>query len=129
MAAPSSACDGITSELEPNTDQVAPEEILRVYRASGVAPLPANGVSQDTIYALLPRDASQRIVTFTTSAGSFAPVPGSTSVKVRAERSTTPYGDKLVARAVIRADTLARTAVVSAEIGEFVRYVEVSFIK
>lgn len=123
------SCDSLTDDLEPDEDSIPPEEVLRVYRSAGGTPLPANGLTRDTIYALLPLNADSRVVSFATSAGTLLPIPGAKTIDVRAEREDTPWGRRLVAKAVIQTDTIATTAVVSAKVGEFIRYLDVPFLK
>ena len=122
-----SSCDELLTDLEPDPESIAPEDILFLERSAGAVPLPANGTATDTIYAYLSGDATSRVVSFATSAGSFLPIPGAKAIDVRAEENGGGY--RLVAKAVLRADTVATTAVVSAKVGEFVRYLPVTFVR
>jgi ABC-type amino acid transport substrate-binding protein len=122
------ACEDLF-DPERDPDEVPLSEAIELSRTGGDLPLIANGRTQDTLVARIPRGASARVVTFTTSAGTFALKPGGTEIKVRAERSGDPRDDRLVARAVLVADTIARTAVVSASVGEFTDYLQVPFVK
>jgi hypothetical protein len=121
------SCESLSTDLEPDPDEIPPEEVLTISRAAGAAPLPANGTAVDTIYAHLPKDATVRVVSFATSAGSFLPIPGSKTLDVRAEDRSAD--GRLVAKVALVADTIPTTAVVSAKVGEFVRYLPVSFFR
>lgn len=122
------ACDSILTDLEPDPDSIPPEEVLLLTRKAGAVPLPADGTTVDTFYAYLPREASSRVVTFETTAGSFMPLPGAKKLDVRAEPDVLD-DDRLVAKAALRTDTVPTTAVVSAKVGEFIRYLPVAFIR
>ena len=128
VAASVVACRGLTpSDRDP--DAVALSEIIELKRVGGDQPLRADGTARDTLEARIPRGASTRVVTFTTSAGHFALAPGGGPLKVLAETGTDARDSRLVARAVLVADTLPKTAVVSAGVGDFSAYLEVPFVK
>ena len=121
-------CD-LTSELEPHPDEITLSQIIQLSRTGGDLPIPANGTAGDTLVAKIPRGASARVVTFTTSRGSFQLNPGDKTIKVRAERTTDPHDQRLVARAVLVSDTVAGQAVVSASVSDFTDYLVVPFVR
>jgi hypothetical protein len=112
----SGAC-GLISEPEP--ESVPADEILRAYRV-GTTALPVRS-GRDTIVAELPRRASKKLVAFTVDRGTFAPVPGARTIAVRAE----PVDGVLRATALLQADTVPGTVVVTVSVDEHIRYVQV----
>lgn len=122
------ACD-LTTDLEPDPDTVPLDEILLLYRARGSLPLVADGQAVDTLIALIPRDATIRVVTFNTSIGGFLLGGGAKELRVRAEYEPAFKTQHLVARAVLRADTISGLAVVSATVADFRRYEYIQFIE
>lgn len=129
LALAAAACDGIPSDLERTPDDVPLSEIIDLSRAGGDRPLRADGMSVDTLVARIPRGASSREITLTTSRGSFLLNPGNKSIKVRAERSASTTDDRLVARAVLVADTTAAPVVVSASVKEFTAYLTIPLVR
>lgn len=129
VAAVGAACDDISSGFERDPDDVPLSEIIQLTRTGGDLPLRADGQSADTLLAKIPRDASSRVITFTTSRGSFALAPGSKTIKVRAERSSDPYDRRLTARAVVVSDTTAGDVVASAAVGEYTDYLVIPFVR
>ncbi|HEV2147454.1 MAG TPA: hypothetical protein VGR37_08625 [Longimicrobiaceae bacterium] len=123
------SCDELTSELERSPDEVHLSEIIGLFRVNHPLPLTANGASEDTLLAVLPPGASPRVVTFSTTAGSFRRTAGAREIKVRAERDLESGRDRLVARAVLVSDTIPRVATVSATVAEFTTYLQVPFVK
>jgi hypothetical protein len=91
-------------------------------------PLLANGIAVDTLIATLPRDANPRVVTFTTTAGSFPLTGNGKEIKARAELDPLYRTDRLVARAVLRSDTSPGKAIIAATVGDFRAYLEVEFL-
>lgn len=122
-------CEAIFSEPELDPDDVPPSAVLELRRTGGDQPLLADGASRDTLEARIPKGASTRVVTFTTSRGKFLLSPGKQEIKVRAEPGNDPTDERLIARTVLVADTLPGEAVISASVGEFTRYIVVPFIK
>jgi hypothetical protein len=110
-------CDDIFANFDYDPDAVPLEEIISLTRA-GSGPLSLGGTARDTFFARIPHDANARLITFTTTAGVFE-LTNAKEVKVRAERDAARPEGPLVARAVLRADTLTTTAVVSAAISDF----------
>lgn len=110
-------CDELISEFEHDPDAVPLEEIISLTR-TGSGPLSLGGTARDTFFARIPHDANTRLITFSTTAGVFE-LTNAREVKVRAERDAARPDGPLVARAVLRADTLTTTAVVSAVISDF----------
>lgn len=111
------SCDDILSDFDRDPDAVPTEDIISLTRA-GTGALAANGTTRETISARIPNNASTRVITFTTTAGVFE-LTNAKEVKVRAERDPSQPKGKLVATAVLRADTLTTTAIVSAVISDF----------
>lgn len=111
------SCDRLRSTLEVDPDDVPTSEIIDLSRAGG-GDLRADGAATEALTARLPANATTHIVTFTTTAGAFVESGGG-EVKVRAFPDEA--AGKLLARTVLRAprDTVARTAVVRATIGDF----------
>lgn len=122
------ACEEWVTGPAGDPDDVPHRDILELTRTGGDLPLRADGQTQDTLEARLPQGAARRVVTFSTTAGTFR-LNGKSDIKVRAEKSADPVDPRLVARAVLVSDTVAKTAIVSASVGEFTRYLEVSFVK
>jgi hypothetical protein len=120
------ACDSLLSDFHDAGSAPPPEEILLFTRRGGTLPLVADGRSTDTLVAALPLGATARLVTFTTSAGQVGPVPGAKTQEVRAEPSGD--GERLEAVTTLRASDSIATAVVSARVGEHIRYLEVPFV-
>ncbi len=131
LAACAAAACGLPDLVDPDVDpeDVPESEILDLTRTGGDLPLRADGKTQDTLVARIPEGASSRVVTFTTSAGSFLLTPASKTISVRAEKSADLHDSRLVARAVLVADTLPGTAVASAKVGDFTRYLNVPFVR
>lgn len=129
LAVATAACDEILHTPERDASEIDRAEILQLTRVGGDQPLPADGVSQDTVEARIPKDASTQIVKFSLSRGRFLYGPGKTEMEVRAEPSRDRHDSRLVARAVIVADTLPGEAVVSASIGGFTEYLFVPFVR
>jgi hypothetical protein len=123
------SCDKILSEPERDSDDVPPSEILSLTRTGGDLPLRADGVTRDTLEARIPEGSTARTVIFTTSRGSFLLSPVKQELKVRAEPSGNDNDGRLIARAVLVADTIPGQAVVSASIGDFTQYLFVPFVK
>lgn len=120
-------CDAQTFEPERDPDDVPASEILVISRVGGTIALPADGKSTDIIIVKIPKDAASRVITFKTTAGVFEPTLAQ-EIKVRAEKENDTQDDWLVARAVLRADTTATTATVSAAVSEFTVYIQVAFV-
>lgn len=111
-------------DLERDPDEVPMSEILTLTRA-GTGALRMNPPEAETFLAMIPLNASTRVVTFRTTAGVF-PMSGTKEIKVRAERDSL-ITQRLVARTVLRADTIPGTAYVSATIGDFTAYDSIRF--
>jgi hypothetical protein len=112
-----SGCDWVASDFDHDPDKVPLDEIISLTR-TGTGALPAYGTARDTFFARIPHDASTRQVTFSTTAGTFE-LTNAKEVKIRAERNAADPEGPLVAKAVLRADTLPSTAIVSALVSEF----------
>jgi hypothetical protein len=112
-------CDNLISDFDRDPDAVPREEIISLTRA-GTGTLAANGTTRETFFARIPNNASaaSRVITFTTTAGFFE-LNNAKEVKVRAERDASQPKGPLVAIAVLRADTLTTTAVVSATVSDY----------
>lgn len=119
-------CTEWLSTLERDPDSVPLSEIIELVRG-GNAPLVADGISSDTVMALLPIDAKTRVVKFTTSAGSFANTGGLKALDVRAVRLE--GNDRLAAIAVLVSDTASVVAAVRGTVGEFSNFILVPFQK
>jgi hypothetical protein len=128
LAVALTGCENLSTSLERDPDSVPRAEILEFTRAGGSLPLLANGVAVDTLIAIIPRDANPRLVTFSTTAGTFPLTGNAKEIKVRAEYEPTYQKDKLVARAVLRSDTVPGKATVSAAVGDFKEYREIEFV-
>lgn len=123
------ACNEWITEFEPDPESIPLRDIIHLTRAGGrTAPLAADGAASDTLLARLPADASTRVVTFTTTAGTF-PLTASREAAVRAERDDADPERRLVARIVLRADTLPAVAVVSAKVADFRDTLSVAFVR
>lgn len=128
LACATPACD-LESELQPDPDTVAAADILDLTRTGGDLPILANGAGIDTLVARIPRGASDRWVTFTTSRASLLARPGLLTVRVRAEETADRHDRRLVARVVLFGDTIAAPVVASAAVGPYTDYVVVPFVK
>lgn len=128
LASTLAGCD-LESELQPDPETVAVSDILDLTRSGGDLPIVANGNGADTLVARIPRGASDRVVTFTTSRGSFLARPGLTTVKVRAEETDDRHDRRLVARVVLFGDTVAAPVVASATVGPYTDYLVIPFVK
>lgn len=117
----------IITDPERDPDDVPTSEVLALSRTGGDLPLRADGTTRDTLLAHIPAGSTQRVVTFTTTRGKFL-LSNKQDLKVRAEKSGDPYDPRLVARAVLVADTIPGEAVVSASIGDFTAYLFVPFV-
>ena len=94
------------------------KEIIEIQRAGNARALNANGLDRATLIALIPSQASSRIVTFTTSAGSFLTTAKEKTFSTRATTVDKYSSDRLVAEAVLVAGTMPDTAYVIAKVGE-----------
>jgi hypothetical protein len=118
------ACDFSISDFDTDNPETPLDSIIQLSRVNGHASVPADGRSLDTLIAVLPDKANQRLVTFSTTHGTFE-ITNTKELKVRAETRTDP--SRLEARAVLRADTVAVRAIVSASVGEFRDTVSIAF--
>lgn len=117
-------CDALNSALEPDVDDVPPDEILTLSQSRNPPRMPADGESLDTVFARIPGEASSRTVEFSSTKGSFYRYGAVQSVSVRAESD----GEgRLVAAVALRADTIPGTAIVRATIRGITRFLEVEF--
>ena len=116
-------CDTITDEPEQDPDAVSSGDVVSI-RVLDDETVPADGSSTTTLAATIPLDASPRVVTFSTTAGVFA-LSGGKTIPVRA--SLDSDGDALEATAVLRADTTAGVAEVSAVIEGFRASTRITF--
>jgi hypothetical protein len=121
------ACDESLFDFDYDPDSVPLEEIIDLTR-TGSGPLSTRGTVTDALVARIPSGASTREITLFTSAGFFE-LNNLKEVKVRADRDPADPDGPLVARVVLRADTLTTTAVVSATIATFRDTVWVPMIK
>jgi|GEM_PF-5085595 len=121
------ACNDILSDPERDPDDVPASEVLALSRTGGDLPLRADGVTRDTLVADIPVNSTLREITFTTTHGKFL-LSNKQELKVRAEKGSGAYNRRLVARAVLIADTVPAQAVVSASIGDFDAYLFVPFV-
>lgn len=106
---------------EDSRGPVAPDKVLAL--TASAAAIPADGVSQATITAVIPADAAaaNRTIAFTTTAGTFAGAsPPGTSVQVPADVD----GRAVV---VLQSGTRPAEALVQASVAGFVRTVTVRF--
>lgn len=121
-------CDALTSDLEGDPADVPIEEVITIQR-KGTGALRADRNVVDTLFALLPRGANARAVTFRTTIGSFDFTAGAKEYKTSAQPEAGVSTDKLVARAILRADTIAGTTTVSASVGDFTTYTTIPFVR
>lgn len=119
-------CDSLTSPLERDHDAVPDEEIISLSRAR-TGDLPASFAATDTLVARIPAGAAKRLVTFKTTAGQFVE-SASKEITVRAVLELS--SGKLAARTLLRADTIAATAIVRATIADqFYDTLSIRFVK
>ena len=119
------ACEAWLDTLEPDPETVPLSAIIDLARVGPNLPLPADGVSTDTIIARLPKEATTRVIKFSTTLGSFELTGGQKTIDVRSQLE----GSKLIARAILVSDTLPGTAVVRASVSEFSSYLQIRFIE
>lgn len=112
-----SGCRDVTRALEASPDSIGLDSIVKLGFEFSPRTLPANGTSQGEVTARIPGDARSRVVVFTTTRGVFVPA-GAATLSVRAEQDSTQAG-WLVARAILRADTIPGIAFVTAAIEGF----------
>lgn len=118
-------CDALMSSLEPDPDDIPPDEILEISHSRQAPQMPADGASIDTIYARIPENASTRTVEFGTTRGTFHRYGAVQSASVRA----VPDGEgRLVAAVELRADTVPGTAIVRATVAAFTRFLELELL-
>ncbi|HEX6038683.1 hypothetical protein [Longimicrobium sp.] len=128
LALATATCDGgVISEPERDPLDVPLSEILELTR-TGAAPVRADGASQDTVVARIPDHAFTRRVVFRTTAGKFH-ASQTREELVTAVRVEGDGDDRLVAKAVLVADTVAGAAAVSATVGDFTQYIAVPFVE
>jgi hypothetical protein len=120
-------CNEPLFDFDYDPDAVPSNEIIDLTRESS-GPLSTRGTPTGALVARIPSGASTREITFFTSAGFFE-LNNLKEVKVRAERDAANPDGPLVARVVLRADTLTTTAVVSATIATFRDTVWVPMVK
>lgn len=118
-------CDDELFELVMDPDDVLSEEILDVIQSRSPAQMPADGASLDTIFAVLPKDAAKRVVTFKTTAGRFEHFGLEKTVTTRAD---TLVDGRLRATVVLIADTIPGTVVIHGAIGDFSDFVEIELL-
>lgn len=121
------ACNDLPSEPERDSLDVPGSEIITLTRAGGSLPVPADGVTEDTLIATIPEGSATRLVTFNTTGGRFV-LAGGKQIKVTAVRDNSRSDKRLVARAAIVSDS-SIVAATSASVGDYTAYVPIKFVK
>ena len=119
-------CDELTSDLEPGS--VPLSEIITLQRTRTGA-LPGDRVAVDTLLAMIPMGANNRVVTFRTTGGSFEFTAGAKEYKTSAQVDSLYSVDKLVARAYLRSDTITANVTVSASVSDYTTYLAIPFVR
>jgi hypothetical protein len=117
----------LTDAPEREPDSVPLSEIISLQR-KGAGPLPATRAAADTLFALLPLHASNRAVTFRTTLGSFDFTALAKEYKTSAQPDSVVSTDHLVARAILRSDTVPGTTTVSASVGDYTTYITIPIV-
>lgn len=118
-------CDAWTTQLERDPKTIALDEIISL-TVDAPAGIPADGKSTMRVNATIPIDATPSTVKFTTNAGLFVET-GATEVSILAVADAA--NKKRVASTLLKADTIAATAILRATIADFYDTLSVRFIK
>lgn len=121
-------CDNLTTDLAKDSNTVSLAEIITL-RRQGSGPLPATRTAVDTVFALLPLHPNNRAVTFRTTIGSFDFTAFAKEYKTSAQPDSAVSREYLVARALLRSDTIPGTATVSASVGDYTTYITIPIVK